>query len=1057
MRSSRTVGSPKTNVFPRALALCLSVLTVAPQSPALAAAVEFSRPFEPIAAPVFAPVALPTVPLAGMRTSLGVLAAPALEVGASPAALAPAAAPAAAAPATLPAQGAPASAAAPAEPAAAPLPGRAVAPKASDVPEASSLGTLAQPHADAAAGRRIFDNQRLDGDDAAVPSPTPSAAASVAPLAAAAPASAPTPAAPPARTAIASRIVVGPGTFQLKDFIDITDPALRARIQKAQAAKDIAKINLLIAAFTPLAPINAEMVYEARFMGPNAPTLTPAQRKAQVDAFVQALPQLLKDRVTETLRKNGAVAETVDGDITVYTVPDGVKFWLDLVNSPNPDERMAGLVFLAETKNSPLPDQGARIARGLNPGFDLKSQLLDARRFSTEDLAALGETARANGLQAARHGPYVLVGGGISFFVANAIFDAADALKDPTLAARFARVTRFVAAESIPIAYSPMPGAVAFYNPQSDEMNYVLPASSSASLNATAHELNHARFKRFLDDLKKWLAYHNFAIPFEIDGPSPFGPFGAFMTLLNELNSWRIGQSFDGGMKDKDILKVLLQSYGGEAGWDNVQRFAQVWTVSAIRGKSVPKLILERIRALNALDAAQLRQLGADAVARKDMFAAQNFLRLVRARYPKADAVPVDLAALVAQMKSFPDAGVVQLAQAVLPDPAPAAPVAAPAAPAAPSQAKAAFDADAVLKQLSQDSFLGMSDPAKVRTAKEYLLWLIAKRALSLDDPATPGRQAQALKLLSDLFDRWGFATLYGERALVSLNSMQQSMDKANGRPPSPEMRNRAVQKDHIFFSPWLVGMIAEKIFDGRPGNHRAGFLELLRSRVYPEEMVSLVKALAYFLTKDVRTQPTLNELMVARMFLSEPALEIFPTQRAWGDVAADAMRQDPAQFPGMLESLAEYYRIGLGAALPGEEWGRYTSVKLDAAQRTQVLAALGETAQRPEDWSRYEKARDALWAMLADKSPLARTAARYALAGHPPYLIGLENQLAAVLNGPPSPLRLDAVALAAMTRPGFLPALDAALARPDFAATADETRLLGPRQDADAPGLWKP
>lgn len=359
-----------------------------------------------------------------------------------------------------------------------------------------------------------------------------------------------------------------------------------------------------------------------------------------LDAWARRLPEALKTHFTETLARHEHAATQEDGART-YRVKDGLEFWIDFATPGDPEKRAAAEVFLhGVTRRHLSKDPAYRLVAALTGGPLAVTRIVDAGRLTAGEWSALRRLADDRGLSLARFGRYGLIGSGAGFHLTHAVLLSAQGLSAPALAQRLDRVLTFLARKGIDVGVDENVGAAAFFNPLERRFAYVMP--SRAGLNAFSHESTHARFHEFEARLKSWTRARKLAVPYEADGPfvALLADFGGFMNLLNELNSWRTGEAFDGGKSDEAILDILRDSYGRQAGPAAAALFASLWPASRVAGVSVPRLILRAVRALNRLDDAGLRALAG----RTDEPSQMNFLRLVRARHP--GGAPEDLRGL---------------------------------------------------------------------------------------------------------------------------------------------------------------------------------------------------------------------------------------------------------------------------------------------------------------------------------------------------------------------------------------------------------------------------
>jgi hypothetical protein len=793
---------------------------------------------------------------------------------------------------------------------------------------------------------------------------------------------------------MATEIVVGPKTFE---------PATKEDRQivgylKGMSGDDQRKKNIL-QAFTRTpdsailavldSPVNPEYMAQAHSKAYSAYR---AKLNNKLETIKAALPEILKKQFESTLsRYPHSSAES--NELTTYSIPRGLEFWADFVSSEDFNTRVAASAFLNSRESA--EDAANRIVKGMISPLRHESRVLNESTLTPPERTAVTRLAKAQMLNVGRWGRYMHVGGGNAFFILKDLFSAASQLTDPALLARFGRVIRFLAVTGIGVINDQGQGSEAYYTPMGDEMAYVMP--SRGNLDTTAHELNHARFDRFVKRLTSWSKAKGYALPYEIDGPTNGYPgLGAFENLLDELNSWRIGESFSDKISDSKILQILHRSYGSQVGLENAQLFSETWTPAAVAGQSVPRLMLDRTRALNGVKDAELDSFGRDALKSGDVVKAHNVLRLIIARHPDLKTLPTERKALIEKFVRHSNEDVAAEARHIL--------------------KKRAKQVDEDDDDIS-DKIDSIVSRKTSRSVKEKELLNVLGYALKADEKNHPGRQEYAVVLLQYVFKRWGWEPI-----------------RENGRT------NRSPRPGHVFFAKAIDDLLARGMFDETSGQYRLDLVNLLVAYTYPQELPKLHRRLLQVIS---RPHANKNDLWLARMFLS-PESEVSRTHVAWGDDTARAVQNDKRPVWSALEYAGEFYRTGLNYTLPGATWGRSPKVRLDTDTRAATEKALQRMTELQRD--RYGRAVSHLSFMLAHKSQEVRSSARYAAAAYPGYIIGLEESILAGLTLPASAQRMELVSLVAMTDKGFLPKVEDFLDG-SFTPTAEEAEMLALRR----------
>lgn len=428
----------------------------------------------------------------------------------------------------------------------------------------------------------------------------------------------------PAAKSVASVVVVGPRNFELPEDDSDSDDLMPGI--SSSKDPDTRSMHTLIS--SPLDPMEAMMVLRLQFH------MTQEQAQAQVER----LPAVLKTHFEETLARHAHDSAAEDGAV-VHTVRDGLSFWADFSTPTDPEKRAAAAVFMRGTVRRMFSkDFAYGLVYSLAHATSANSRVVDATALSTADRDALVRLAESTGLRTARAGRWLLVGSGTGFHLMRSIMASAQALSDPAQTAKLDKVLGFVARRGISIGRDQHLAAAAFYHPLDRRLAFVMP--SRADLNTLSHEGTHARFHAFEDRLDHWLRARNYALPYEVDGPAvAIIGHGGYFNLLNELNSWRLGESFDGGKSDADILALLRDSYGRQAGAEAAAVFGRQWPVERVNGVSVPRLIRRSVRTLNMLEEASVDELGRNAIMTGDGGAQRDFLRLAAARFAKSAAM----------------------------------------------------------------------------------------------------------------------------------------------------------------------------------------------------------------------------------------------------------------------------------------------------------------------------------------------------------------------------------------------------------------------------------
>ncbi|MCB9026418.1 MAG: hypothetical protein H6625_08895 [Bdellovibrionaceae bacterium] len=379
---------------------------------------------------------------------------------------------------------------------------------------------------------------------------------------------------------------------------------------------------------------------------------------SNLKSYQERFPGVLRDHLEEVLSRYPH--EIVNKEnAQIVTIQKGIEFWIDLINHQDLERRAAGLIFLSRHFTEEYFGLAGSLAKALTDQYLRLTRIIKEDTFTESEWKSIVSLIQTRNYSISKHGKYLLIGSGQSFFLTNEIFNEADRLNDPLQLERFQRIADFLAAKGVNIDIGEHQGAAAYFSPNANKIAYVMP--SRGDLDTFTHEGTHARFQSFLDTLEKWIEKKSFAIPYEIDGPkfSFLSDFGGYMNLLNELNSWRVGTSFSNLMSDQEILKKLKDSYGRQAGQAAAKTFEQLWPLSRVNKKTVPSLILGSIKSLNSMSKNELLDYGLMAMNEKNEIKQISYLRRVNLRY-NSSKIPQSIRRIVFDLQKVGETKEVQ-------------------------------------------------------------------------------------------------------------------------------------------------------------------------------------------------------------------------------------------------------------------------------------------------------------------------------------------------------------------------------------------------------------
>jgi len=631
-----------------------------------------------------------------------------------------------------------------------------------------------------------------------------------------------------------------------------------------------------------------------------------------------------------------------------------------------------------------------------------KTRIFDTNSLEPKALKDVLASARRQGFSTARFGDSLIMGRGHSFHLTVDVLREAEHLDDPELKDSFTRILRVMTHTGLGLTEGYEKGVQAYYSHALNVLACTMP--SRADLSTFCHEVTHARFDRLAQKISSWAEKKKLVVPFEIDGPPPVSGeeiFGGFFNLLNELNSYRVGNRFDGHTSDQEILAYLKENYGGQAGEQTVSEFCDVWPASSLGGRSVPRLLLDSVRTLNRLNPEQVQALGERALLSGRMIDQIDFLRLVNAHYARASAPAAVIDVVRGYVSGGADSWICEGAGKLL-----TRLTGEPPACLSP-QAPASMNVTAATKPVVAREHVNGIGGGDVQD----LLRRAFGRAISGSE------RSAAQKELSSALDELGFAPL-GYGVTVRDGAFRV---------------NRSPNCKHWLFSPATDQMLTAALFD--PNFDRDALVGAIVARFYPEEL-PMLRARLLIAGTDERASEL--EKSVARSFLTPQGLDV-ETALPWGAEVSGAVLARATPDRKTEEYVAEYYRLIVARAL-GDGHDYASENGFDATARARAEADL--FAMTPAARAAYDHAIADLWTLLTAPEQRVRTAARYALATHPVFVLGEKDKILAALAAEPGAVRTEIVHLLAMTKPGFLPEVDEFLTT-RMVPAADEAQLL--------------
>lgn len=677
----------------------------------------------------------------------------------------------------------------------------------------------------------------------------------------------------------------------------------------------------------------------------------------QVQAYID---QLVKKQGGKKLR---------DGKSTIYHLPRGIEFFADFYKFEGQKDILFQAIAesLLANPHRQFINAGLieRMSIRLRKGVKAETRLFTTKDYTEEDMKSLKSFAYGEGYHFERIGDLWIFGGGFGYYITKKIIRDGQALTDPILKASFNRVVKYHVNFGIPVIHSYNQGAAAYYNPTGNEMAFVIP--SAGNLNSYTHEITHSRFNRFTKNLEKWITSRSYIIPYQVTGPalsglgSLFSKFGGLYNLLNEVNSWRTGESFDGKNSDTEIIKKLVSSYGPQAGYEATTVLEKVWTSEKLAGKSVPYLIYHELEAFNRMSLEDILMMGMEGIEYNDFLKKINFLIMYANKKFKDSKLESDAQYLVEEIaKISTEKSILEKLESIDP------------------KYKKTTETDTT-KDLSKASLTEVLEEFKLNGSQQSTDLLKGKFLTEIrpsDISAIIYRSVQPPR---------GFIFHEAVEVLTALLSkvgVTQTI-KSESNP----IKFRPVIKD----SEWLKTLdkaLIEHIYEGGIATKKKEIMNWVVENTYPNEL-----PLTYAKTLEIlsnTTQYKNSDVWVARLTMMPSGSN--RNSLLWGERIVNDLRNKPTTSSGIREAMGWFYRLTLAnhlagrTLIPGGEF-----ITLNKPEKIQLNAKREIKRYSDEDKARLESAVTHLWQLAGDSKEAVRTSAVYAIMSNPVFLIQSE------------------------------------------------------------------
>lgn len=481
--------------------------------------------------------------------------------------------------------------------------------------------------------------------------------------------------------------------------------------------------------------------------------------------------------------------------------------------------------------------------------------------------------------------------------------------------------------------------------------------------------MTHSRFHKFTKTLDAWTTTKGYLVPYQIDGPSLGGmaalyaSHGGLFNLLNEVNSWRIGESFEGRGADGDILKTLVEGYGPQAGYEATELLEKVWTPEKLAGKSIPYLIYSEIREFNKMTNDQLVMMGFEGVSEESLLKKMNFLIMYEAGRFKGTSTEADAEFVLREIvKNSQEKPVLQrLSKSA-------------------SHDESVNTAETARPDLAKASFVDVLENFRTtgsEEARDLLRGKFLKRIGPEHMEALVQRAVQAKTSL---------------RSHEGVDVLQAVLNNAKITPPVSS-ENDSLPLRNPLTSPFLDALDAAlslHLYDGSIASKKMDLLNFIASAVYPEELPR-----TYEKTLDITKHPSERanaDVWLARLFFMPSSSSKNGAEALWGERLIQDLK-GTAVARGMREAIGFFYKEVLARFISRNSYyGEYSTSNLTAKQRVLVLREIKKLSPKQEE--SLQTASRQLWRLAGDIDSQVRVSALYAILSNPMYLVKIEGQM---------------------------------------------------------------
>lgn len=346
------------------------------------------------------------------------------------------------------------------------------------------------------------------------------------------------------------------------------------------------------------------------------------QKESDKPFNVQEYRQLIEAHIIKTLKNYEHTILAIQNGRAIQ-VHQGRTFVVDLLTKGSAQEVMAARIFVNKYFRLPFK------VGALQEVYNLLSLVYDhvmyvsLKDYNKKEITAIQRFAESLNLRTRKIGHYLLAGSGITFNVMEDVFNQGKSLRSERLKRNLKRVQEAAKNRKAIFISKYLHGARAYFSNSSErKVSFVIP--EQADLNLHVHEVTHYRFYNFETKYNKWIKAKGWVTPYQVNDATL-----QFWSLLNEINSWRLGTEFEKPMSDKEILEVLKKHYAQKSDTSYYRAFFEFWTPEKLKGRSIPSLILEETRKLNTMSEPEFIRYAEHALVEKNEVALRNSIALI--------------------------------------------------------------------------------------------------------------------------------------------------------------------------------------------------------------------------------------------------------------------------------------------------------------------------------------------------------------------------------------------------------------------------------------------